>query len=316
MKYFKKFTLILIILICFICCIQINDVGFLKGGSITAPTEGSKYLYIANNTTPMYCTVSLIDGSLSLCQNTGNGITQALGVTAYKNYVYFVNRSGHEVYKCFVSSNGALVNCAANYTNPTFINDPKTLTVHNGYLYIGNFSTRLIVVCSISSTGDLTNCTQTASSNIVYNTFSIRANNSYFYMGYFSNQYISVCEIGSDGSLNSCTNNNLNNNYPYGLAFYGNYFYDVNPYSNNIQACSTFNAGVPSGCSLLTNALMTNPIDLAINKGTAYILNNYGVSIVTCSISNAILSNCSIAVNNLVSLGINNAEAEIFLATF
>lgn len=326
MKYFKKITLIMIILISINGCLQVDDVGSSKSENIAAPAAGSKYLYIAAGNTPMFCYVSLVDGSLSNCQNTGNGIPYAIGITVYKNNAYILNRNSNQIYKCNVTSNGSLVNCNVNYTDSTynFINDAKSLTVYNGYLYIGNYGTSNVGICSFNSTGDLTNCSQTASSNVNTHTYVLRGNNSFMYFGFQTNSNIGVCTISAtDGTLSSCNNGvNGSTNSPYGIAFSGSYFYDSDYFNSKIYACTitAVTGTIPSGnCTQLSDPTIVNPVDIAADSGKLYIINSLSnnlASLVKCNVSAATLSSCTTNVTNLFGNANTNQEVEMYLATF
>lgn len=139
-----------------------------------ATVSDTQYAYVADgiNGRVDQCVVSLVDGTLSACQNTlasppswtPNGLTFA---TMDSTQYAYIAGSGDGLFRCTLNSDGTFNACANTPTSGAPSWNPRGISVAtvNGvqYAYVANIAGSMYV-CSIASDGNLTACVPTPDS--------------------------------------------------------------------------------------------------------------------------------------------------------
>lgn len=206
------------------CNVALDNNSIESGLSLNNPstiTFFESYAYIANSrqSNVIKCSVSVVDGKLENCSQTGSNTAWVSAINFNNNTAYISNwasDNNNSIIKCNVESNGDLINCL-----PAGVDSyhPSGIIFYNGYAYIANTGNKNVLACKIAENDSLSGCGITGS-EFSDNIRSISNFESYAYIP--SDKGITYCNIGSSGLFESCTmlqNTNYGFNHPFGIVF-------------------------------------------------------------------------------------------------
>lgn len=214
---------------------------------------------------------------------------------------YIIGLNNKNITKCPIQSNGSFGSCS-NAGSIAYPPSGLNFVPNAPQVWFTEQGENFITFCSVKSDGNLTSC-----NNILDiaapNGVTFHPSGNYVYIVNNVNSIVSYCKLSKSNIPGSCQQTGSGFSNPLYMAVNpsGTYAYITNnlygAFGGAISSCQISSNGSLTNCIANTNALIREPISIAINPANpliAYVTSSEANSILACSINatNGTISSC------------------------